>query len=98
MDIVLITVNMKLLLLAAFVSASSAAPYLAPAVPVQTIGEHSYIIGGSEAAIGQFPFQGNLLFTSDPASSHVCGAVYIGGAWALSVAHCTESAWVFRVY
>ena len=82
---------MKLLLLAAFVALTAAAPRLHPPVPAIITVKDSYIVGGSEASIGQFPFQGSLLSSTGSGGSHTCGAVYIGQRWAICAAHCTES-------
>lgn len=44
------------------------------------------IVGGSNAALGQFPYQVSL---RTAANFHFCGGSIINNRWALSAAHCT---------
>nr|AIZ49755.1 protease [Arenicola cristata] len=86
---------MKFLLIALFVSCASAFRLKAP-TPKLWSSEDSYIVGGDEAAVGQFPFQAVLLSSTSPGGSLTCGGVYIGANsggnhWLLNAAHCTQS-------
>jgi len=46
------------------------------------------IVGGSNAAPGQFPFIVSLQWTILGVAAHICGGSIIGPNWALSAAHC----------
>lgn len=47
----------------------------------------SYIIGGQDANIAQFPYQLSLR----QGGNHICGASIISAIWVLSAAHCLDS-------
>jgi trypsin len=58
-----------------------------PELPTQFgQGWEGFIVGGSNAASGQFPYQVSL---RSAANSHFCGGSIINSRWALSAAHCT---------
>nr|AHZ01188.1 serine protease [Arenicola cristata] len=84
---------MMFLVVAALVATAVAAPRdrLTPPVPTLITEKDSYIIGGSDASAGQFPFIGSLLSSTSSGGSHTCGAVRISSTWVLCAAHCTQS-------
>ncbi|CAK1548152.1 unnamed protein product [Leptosia nina] len=51
--------------------------------------EETRILGGSNAADGEFPYQVSLRIKSNNKLYHFCGGVIISPKWILSAAHCT---------
>ncbi|CAG0921050.1 unnamed protein product [Notodromas monacha] len=49
-----------------------------------------YIVGGNDAARGQYPFMVSLSSKASP-TSHFCGASMIHEQWAMTAAHCVGS-------
>ena len=62
---------MKLLIVLCLVACATASPF---------------IVGGEEADVGEFPWQGSLMYNG----GHTCGCVLISPDWALTAAHCTD--------
>merc|ERR1712168_462569 len=58
----------------------------------------SYIIGGDDAAVGEFPWQGSLqaVRNSDGYAHHMCGCSLINARFAVTAAHClfTYDGWL----
>jgi len=55
------------------------------------------IIGGLEAAKGQFPYQASMLAPISPTNSRVCGGSIISKTFVLTAAHCTSGLNEFRM-
>ncbi|XP_053685195.1 chymotrypsin-2-like [Sabethes cyaneus] len=55
-------------------------------LPAEFLEWEGRIVGGQNAASGQFPYQVSL---RSSANSHFCGASIINNRWVLSAAHCT---------
>lgn len=49
--------------------------------------DYSRVVGGSNAASGQFPYQCSLRTAGN---AHFCGCSIINNRWVLSAAHCTD--------
>ena len=49
----------------------------------------SYIVGGTDANLGEFPYQG-LLQVEEETGSFQCGCALINSNWAITAAHCTD--------
>lgn len=59
----------------------------APAEDVST-----FIVGGQNAAPGQFPFMVSLQWQILTLTAHLCGGAIVSPSWVISAAHCkTES-------
>jgi trypsin len=56
------------------------------ALPAEFTEWEGRIVGGSNAASGQFPYQVSM---RSAANSHFCGGSIINSRWALCAAHCT---------
>lgn len=77
---------MLLLLLA--VTTAAANYGVAPAVPLsQQVGQ-GRIVGGEEAADGEFPWQVSLRSVGSIGATHFCGGSIIDQNWILTAAHC----------
>merc|ERR1712002_111837 len=50
----------------------------------------SYIIGGEEAAVGEFPWQGSLQIFLRGSYRHICGCSLISPRFAVTAAHCIK--------
>ena len=48
------------------------------------------IVGGSEAAVGAWPWQVALMVDPDEAGTQFCGGTLIASDWVLTAAHCVE--------
>ncbi|XP_058836021.1 chymotrypsin-2-like [Topomyia yanbarensis] len=59
---------------------------LAGVLPDEYVAWEGRIVGGSNAAEGQFPYQVSL---RSAAGSHFCGGSIVNNNWAMSAAHCT---------
>jgi trypsin len=59
---------------------------IAIANPIELQGR---IVGGSEAVLGQFPYQVSLKSTMTANRAHFCGGSIINNRWILSATHCT---------
>ena len=55
------------------------------------IDPNLYIVGGTEAPRGGYPWQIALERCSSSSCSHSCGAVLIANTWAITAAHCVSS-------
>ncbi|XP_055626318.1 chymotrypsin-2-like [Toxorhynchites rutilus septentrionalis] len=65
---------------------AGAVAVLGNVLPLEFIEGEQRIVGGSNAASGQFPYQVSL---RSAANSHFCGGSIISNRWVLSAAHCT---------
>lgn len=63
------------------------------ATPTFAVGSH--IIGGEEAAPGEFPWQLSQQRQGSSGWSHSCGASLLSKKFALSAAHCVNGALVY---
>jgi len=64
-------------------------------IPGQTCGQHKdnpntleRIVDGTDASLGQFPWQAELIACADGCS--LCGATLISNFWLITAAHCTD--------
>jgi len=76
------------IVLAAVFGSGLCRPRTAPIM--QPRGATSHIIGGEEAAPGQFPSQLTIEFLGSLGWSHSCGAILIRDRYALTAAHCVD--------
>lgn len=85
---------MMLLLFSVLLGLSNARPNALGDVPRPHffIGIDSYIVGGSDAAPGEFPWQLSQERLSGSTWSHSCGASLLSPRYGLSAAHCVDGA------
>ncbi len=69
------------------VQATAAGPVLAAAGPGMAASKPARIIGGQQAAAGEFPFQVALLTNTD---FQTCGGTWIAARWVLTASHCVD--------
>jgi len=53
-----------------------------------SFGDTSFIVGGTEATAGQFPYQVSLQLITTTGGSHFCGGSIISNGYVLTAAHC----------
>ena len=58
------------------------------ALPSFMMGGDQYIVGGTDASPGEFPWQ----LSQTRGGSHSCGASLLSSAYGLSAAHCVDGA------
>ncbi|XP_044739396.1 chymotrypsin BII-like [Chrysoperla carnea] len=62
----------------------------------QQLGLEGRIIGGKQAALGQFPWQVAISFKTSQ-GTFFCGGALISDQWVLTAAHCVKGATVFSI-
>ncbi|GJQ67470.1 hypothetical protein Trydic_g8308 [Trypoxylus dichotomus] len=94
---------MKLLLVLGLCVATTLAVPFSQSKPItlkdlySNVQPSSRIIGGSPAAVGQFPWQVAVYFVVG-SSTYFCGGSIISNQWVLTAAHCAQGASQFTLY
>jgi hypothetical protein len=53
----------------------------------ETVGKTPFIVGGANAALGQFPHQALMYITVSASAIYICGGSLINQKWIVTVSH-----------